>query len=49
MNREVQVRFWESLAVRFPGATHLVALAKQMGTETIESIESRLEGKFQLS
>jgi hypothetical protein len=49
VNREVQVRFWESLAVRFPGATHLVALAKQMGTETIEFIESRLEGKFQLS
>ena len=34
--------------MRFPGATHLVALAKQMGTETIEFIESRLEGKFQL-
>jgi RNA-directed DNA polymerase len=25
-----------------------VALAKQMGSETIEFIESRLEGKFQL-
>ena len=34
--------------MRFPGATHLVALAKQMGSETIEFIESRLEGKFQL-
>jgi RNA-directed DNA polymerase len=34
--------------VRFPGPTHLVALAKQMGSETIEFIESRLEGKFQL-
>jgi RNA-directed DNA polymerase len=34
--------------VRFPGATHLVAMAKQMGSETIEFIESRLEGKFQL-
>ena len=34
--------------MRFPGATHLVVLAKQMGTETIEFVESRLEGKFQL-
>ena len=34
--------------MRFPGATHLVALATQMGTQTIEFIESRLEGKFQL-
>ena len=34
--------------MRLPGPTHLVALAKQMGTETIEFIESRLEGKFQL-
>ena len=34
--------------MRFPGATHLVVLAKQMGSETIEFIESRLEGKFQL-
>jgi len=34
--------------VKFPRATHLVALAKQMGSETIEFIESRLEGKFQL-
>lgn len=29
-------------------ADDFVALAKQMGTETIEFIESRLEGKFQL-
>ena len=29
-------------------ADDFVALAKQMGTETIEYIESRLEGKFQL-
>ena len=29
-------------------ADDCVALAKQMGTETIEFIESRLEGKFQL-
>jgi RNA-directed DNA polymerase len=29
-------------------ADDLVALAKQMGSETIEFIESRLEGKFQL-
>ena len=28
--------------------TICVALAKQMGSETIEFIESRLEGKFQL-
>ena len=48
MSGEVPVRFGEGLGVRFPGATHLVALAKQMGTETIEFIESRLEGKFQL-
>jgi len=48
MSGEVLVRFGEGLGVRFPGATHLVALAKQMGTETIEFIESRLEGKFQL-
>ena len=34
--------------MRFPGPTHLVALAKQLGADTIESIESRLEGKFQL-
>ena len=34
--------------MRFPGPTHLVAMAKQMGVETIEYIESRLEGKFQL-
>ena len=34
--------------MRFPGATHLVALAKQMGSESVELIESRLEGKFQL-
>ncbi len=34
--------------MKLPGATHLVALAKQMGSETIEFIESRLEGKFQL-
>ena len=34
--------------MRFPGPTHLVAMAKQMGSETIEFIESRLEGKFQL-
>ncbi|MFN0106050.1 MAG: group II intron maturase-specific domain-containing protein [Bryobacteraceae bacterium] len=33
--------------MRFPGPTHLVALAKQMGPETVEWIESRLEGKFQ--
>jgi RNA-directed DNA polymerase len=32
--------------VRYAG--DFVALAKQMGTETIEFIESRLEGKFQL-
>lgn len=29
-------------------ADDFVVLAKQMGTETIEFIESRLEGKFQL-
>jgi RNA-directed DNA polymerase len=29
-------------------ADDFVALAKQMGSETIEFIESRLEGKFQL-
>jgi hypothetical protein len=29
-------------------ADHFVALAKQMGSETIEFIESRLESKFQL-
>ena len=29
-------------------AADCVALAKQMGSETIEFIESRLEGKFQL-
>ena len=29
-------------------ADDLVALAKQMGSETVEFIESRLEGKFQL-
>jgi len=34
--------------VKVPGPTHLVVLAKQMGSETIEFIESRLEGKFQL-
>ena len=34
--------------MRFPGATHPVVLAKQMGSETVEFIESRLEGKFQL-
>ena len=34
--------------MRFPRATHVVALAKQMGSETVEFIESRLEGKFQL-
>ncbi len=34
--------------MRLPGATHLVAVAKQMGSETIEFIKSRLEGKFQL-
>jgi len=34
--------------VRFPGATYLVVLAKRLGSETIEFIESRLEGKFQL-
>ncbi len=28
MSREVQVRFCESLGVRFPGATHLVVLAQ---------------------
>src|SRR5216684_2758644 len=48
MNGDVQVRFCERLGVRLPGPTHLVALAKQMGSETIEFIESRLEGKFQL-
>jgi hypothetical protein len=42
------VRFCERLGVRFPGPTHLVALAKQMGTEVIGYIESRLEGKLQL-
>lgn len=34
--------------MRFPGPTHLVALAKRMGAATIEFIESKLEGKFQL-
>ena len=34
--------------MRLPGPTHLVVMAKQMGSETIEFIESRLEGKFQL-
>ena len=28
MNREIHVRFWEGLGVRFPRATHL-ALAEQ--------------------
>ena len=48
MSGDVHVRFCERLGVRFPGRTHLVALAKQMGSETIEFIESRLEGKFKL-
>ena len=48
MSGDVHVRFCESVGVRFPGATHLVVLAKQMGSETIEFVESRLEGKFQL-
>ena len=34
--------------MRLPGPTHLVVPAKQIGSETIEYIESRLEGKFQL-
>ena len=34
--------------MRLPRATHLVALAKQIEPETVEFIESRLEGKFQL-
>jgi len=34
--------------VRLPRATRLVVLAKRLGSETIEFIESRLEGKFQL-
>ena len=48
MSGDVHVRFCEGLGVRFPGPTHLVVLAKQMSPETIEYIESRLEGKFQL-
>jgi len=39
-------RRWDVKLVRY--ADDFVALAKQMGTETIEFIESRLEGKFQL-
>jgi hypothetical protein len=27
MNREIHVRFWEGLRVRFPWATHLLGLA----------------------
>ena len=34
--------------MKLPGAPHFVALAQRMGSETIEFIESRLEGKFQL-
>ena len=48
MSGDVHVRFCEGLGVRFPGPTHLVVLAKRMGPEIIEFIESRLEGKFQL-
>jgi RNA-directed DNA polymerase len=48
MSGDVQVRFCERLGVRFPGPTHLVALAKRMGSATVEFIESKLEGKFQL-
>ncbi len=48
MSGDVQVRFCESLGVRLPGPTHLVALAREWRPELGEYIESKLEGRFQL-
>ena len=31
MNREIHVRFWEGLGVRFPRATHLCVIARPLG------------------
>ena len=31
MNREIHVRFWESLGVRFPRATHLAQVTRCFG------------------
>ena len=48
MSGDVHVRFCESVGVRFPGATHLVVLARKLNEKLTEYLESRLEGRFQL-
>ena len=44
MSGDVQVRFCESLGVRFPRATHLVVLARYQGSQLTGWVESKLEG-----
>ena len=44
MSGDVHVRFCESVGVKFPGATHLVVLARYQGSRLTGWIESKLEG-----
>ena len=43
MSGDVHVRFCESVGVKFPGATHLVVLARYAGSRLTEFVESQLE------
>jgi len=48
MSREVHVRFWEGLGVRFPRATRLVVMAKYIGPRLRQWIERVLEVRLSL-
>jgi hypothetical protein len=46
MNREIHVRFWEGLRVRFPWATHLATVAMRPSTAGAMTLCAGLTGSM---